>query len=162
MAQRRSVIITHGAGSWVFTDTRCNINSNAGELPNADPPEEVVRHPDFFFDNTLVAIQVEDTLFNVHKYQLLKSETFSDMFKVPKAEDGDPEEGSSPEHPIIMEGVKAEDVDRMSSSKSFMPAISRHTNQSLKPLSSFQLFGCLTCGTSPTFAPFFCPSPKST
>jgi hypothetical protein len=48
-------------------------------------------------------------LFNVHKYQLLKSETFSDMFKVPKAIDGEPEEGSSPENPIIMEGVKASD-----------------------------------------------------
>ncbi|KAH7338082.1 hypothetical protein B0J17DRAFT_410342 [Rhizoctonia solani] len=31
------------------------------------------------------------------------------MFKVPKAEDGEPEEGSSPEHPILMEGVKADD-----------------------------------------------------
>ncbi|KAH7338079.1 hypothetical protein B0J17DRAFT_410303 [Rhizoctonia solani] len=69
----------------------------------------VKRHSDFFFDNTLVAIQVEDTLFNVHKYQLLKSETFSDMFKVPKAKGDEPEEGSSPEHPIVMEGVKADD-----------------------------------------------------
>ncbi|CUA75515.1 hypothetical protein RSOLAG22IIIB_11797 [Rhizoctonia solani] len=67
------------------------------------------RHSEFFFDNTLVAIQVEDTLFNVHKYQLLKSETFSDMFRVPKSKDDEPEEGSSPEHPIVMEGVKADD-----------------------------------------------------
>ncbi|KAG8734974.1 hypothetical protein FRC11_003533, partial [Ceratobasidium sp. 423] len=52
---------------------------------------------------------IENTLFNVHKYQLLESETFSDMFKVPKVEDGKPEEGSSPEHPIKMEGVKASD-----------------------------------------------------
>ncbi|CAE6492420.1 unnamed protein product [Rhizoctonia solani] len=76
-------------------------------IPKSKPP--VKRHSEFFFDNTLVAIQVEDTLFNVHKYQLLKSETFSDMFKAPKAEDGEPEEGSSPECPIIMDGVNASD-----------------------------------------------------
>ncbi|CAE6432867.1 unnamed protein product [Rhizoctonia solani] len=80
----------------------------AGELPNADPPEEVVRHPDFFFDNTLVAIQVENTLFNVHKYQLMKSEVFSDMFKMPRTE-GDAEEGSSPQRPIVMKGIPASD-----------------------------------------------------
>ncbi|KAF8695823.1 hypothetical protein RHS03_07885, partial [Rhizoctonia solani] len=76
-------------------------------IPKSKPA--VKRHSEFFFDNTLVAIQVEDTLFNVHKYQLLKSETFSDMFKAPKAEDGEPEEGSSPECPIIMDGVNTSD-----------------------------------------------------
>ncbi|CAE6451034.1 unnamed protein product, partial [Rhizoctonia solani] len=65
----------------------------------------VKRHAEFCFDNTLV----EDTLFNIHKYQLLKSETFSDMFKVPKVKDGEPEEGSSLDHPIVMESVKASD-----------------------------------------------------
>ncbi|CAE6469454.1 unnamed protein product [Rhizoctonia solani] len=75
--------------------------------PKSNP--NIKRHSEFFFDNTLVAIQVEDTLFNVHKYQLLKSETFSDMFNVPKAEEGEPEEGSTPNNPIIMEGVKAPD-----------------------------------------------------
>ncbi|CAE6432855.1 unnamed protein product [Rhizoctonia solani] len=84
-------------------------NQPSGKASTAKSHPNVKRHTEFFFDNTLVAIQVEDTLFNVHKYQLLKSETFSDMFRVPKAEDGDPEEGSSPEHPIVMEGVKAED-----------------------------------------------------
>ncbi|KDN37613.1 hypothetical protein RSAG8_10018, partial [Rhizoctonia solani AG-8 WAC10335] len=69
----------------------------------------VRNHDEFFFNDTLVAIQIEDVLFNVHKYQLLKSEVFSDMFKVPNVKGDKPEEGSSPEHPIKMEGVKASD-----------------------------------------------------
>ncbi|CAE6524048.1 unnamed protein product [Rhizoctonia solani] len=84
-------------------------NKSGGKPSITKSHPNVRRHSEFFFDNTLVAILVEDTLFNVHKYQLLKSETFSDMFRVPKSEDGEPEEGSSPEHPIIMEGVKADD-----------------------------------------------------
>ncbi|KAG8695798.1 hypothetical protein FRC11_001208, partial [Ceratobasidium sp. 423] len=48
-------------------------------------------------------------LFNVHKYQLMKSEVFSDMFKMPRAEGDGPEEGSSPEHPIVMKGIVASD-----------------------------------------------------
>ncbi|KEP50078.1 BTB/POZ domain protein [Rhizoctonia solani 123E] len=58
---------------------------------------------------TDVPSKVENTLFNVHKYQLAKSEIFSDMFKLPKAEEDGPEEGSSPEHPIVMKGVAASD-----------------------------------------------------
>ncbi|ELU35843.1 BTB domain-containing protein [Rhizoctonia solani AG-1 IA] len=84
-------------------------SGSATDTPIPKSKPAVKRHSEFFFDNTLVAIQVEDTLFNVHKYQLLKSETFSDMFKAPKAEDGEPEEGSSPECPIIMDGVNASD-----------------------------------------------------
>jgi hypothetical protein len=57
--------------------------------------------------------KVEDTLFNVHKYQLLKSETFSDMFKVPRGADGNPEEGASSEHPIVMQGVTASDFEAL-------------------------------------------------
>ncbi|CAE6451058.1 unnamed protein product [Rhizoctonia solani] len=94
---------------------RSNASTSAGgsggSTTKARPTEK--RHPKFCFDNTLIAIKVEDTLFNVHKYQLLKSETFSDMFKVPKAKDGEPEEGSSLEHPIIMEGVKATDFEAL-------------------------------------------------
>ncbi|KAJ1305367.1 hypothetical protein OPQ81_000382 [Rhizoctonia solani] len=97
-----------------------NISKSASKSPTGNKGSDekasiiktdptVKRHAEFFFDNTLVAIQVEDTLFNVHKYQLLKSKTFSEMLKVPKAKEGEVEEGSSPEHPIIMEGVKASD-----------------------------------------------------
>ncbi|KAG8687860.1 hypothetical protein FRC11_006486 [Ceratobasidium sp. 423] len=90
---------------------KSSTSSSGDKASTAKSYPTAKRHSEFFFDNTLVAIQVEDTLFNVHKYQLLKSETFSDMFKFPKfkAEGGEPEEGSSPEHPIIMEGVSALD-----------------------------------------------------
>ncbi|QRV99783.1 The BTB (BR-C, ttk and bab)/POZ (Pox virus and Zinc finger) domain [Ceratobasidium sp. AG-Ba] len=66
------------------------------------------RHSKFYFDNTLVVLEVEGMLFNVHKYQLMKSETFSDMFKAAKQ---DPEEGASPDKPIVLEGVKASDFE---------------------------------------------------
>ncbi|CAE6488024.1 unnamed protein product [Rhizoctonia solani] len=68
------------------------------------PPE---RHPEFFFDNTLIAVQAGRTLFNVHKYQLAKSQVLSEMFKTRKAEGDTPEEGSSPECPIKLKGVSA-------------------------------------------------------
>ncbi|KAG9098533.1 hypothetical protein FRC07_010618, partial [Ceratobasidium sp. 392] len=52
--------------------------------------------------------KVENTLFKVHKYQLMKSETVSDMFKTAK---GDLEEGSSSDKPIVLEGVAASDFE---------------------------------------------------
>ncbi|KAG9085622.1 hypothetical protein FRC06_003528 [Ceratobasidium sp. 370] len=53
-------------------------------------------------------MKIEDTLFNVHKYQLMKSETFSDMFKT--AKEG-PEEGSSPKKPVLIDGVTVSDFE---------------------------------------------------
>ncbi|CAE6494759.1 unnamed protein product [Rhizoctonia solani] len=84
-------------------------DGTSGEVVATEPNAIVRQHEEFFFNDALVAIQIEDTLFNVHKYQLLKSETFSDMFKIPKVEDDKTEEGSSPKHPIKIEGVKASD-----------------------------------------------------
>ncbi|QRV99782.1 The BTB (BR-C, ttk and bab)/POZ (Pox virus and Zinc finger) domain [Ceratobasidium sp. AG-Ba] len=66
------------------------------------------RHSRFYFDNTLVVIEIENTFFNVHKYQLMKSEVFSDMFE---AANKDPEEGSSDDKPIVLEGVSASDFE---------------------------------------------------
>ncbi|KDN37619.1 hypothetical protein RSAG8_10024, partial [Rhizoctonia solani AG-8 WAC10335] len=101
------------AGRWVinFIDEESGTQSddNPGETSNPNPLEPLERHPEFFFDNTLVAIRVERTLFNVHKYQLVKSEVFSDMFNMPRPEGGKPEEGSSPERPIEPKGVSASD-----------------------------------------------------
>ncbi|KAG9082703.1 hypothetical protein FRC06_004893, partial [Ceratobasidium sp. 370] len=86
---------------------------NAANTEGAQPPDVVNRHPKFFFDNTLIAIRIENTLFNVHKYQLMKSTTFSDMFAI--AEESDYEqttqEGSSPDNPIVMKGVSAADFE---------------------------------------------------
>lgn len=72
-----------------------------------------VKHPKFFFDNTLIVIEIENVLFNVHKYQLVKSETFADMFAIAEQAntDGKPVEGSSVHNPIKMEGVSAKDFE---------------------------------------------------
>jgi hypothetical protein len=56
-----------------------------------------------------IFIKIENTLFNVHKYQLAKSEVFSEMFKLPKPKGGEPEEGSSPECPIVICGTTSSD-----------------------------------------------------
>ncbi|KAG8787477.1 hypothetical protein FRC12_015548 [Ceratobasidium sp. 428] len=52
--------------------------------------------------------KVESVLFKIHRSELMKSETFSDMFQMANK---NPEEGSSPESPIILEGVKALDFE---------------------------------------------------
>ncbi|KAF8598503.1 hypothetical protein BDV93DRAFT_561214 [Ceratobasidium sp. AG-I] len=71
------------------------------------------RHPDFYFDSTTVVIQIENTFFNVYKYQLMKSESFSDMFNVGDASGGNLGERSSPENPIVMLGVTASDFEAL-------------------------------------------------
>lgn len=76
-------------------------------MPSTSASAEL--HPEFYFDDSLVVIQVENTLFRVHKYQLVKSETFSNMFGMPSGPAKEPEEGASREHPIVLEGVKASD-----------------------------------------------------
>ncbi|CUA72032.1 hypothetical protein RSOLAG22IIIB_04893 [Rhizoctonia solani] len=65
-------------------------DGTSGEVVATESYTIVRQHEEFFFDDALVAIQIEDTLFNVHKYQLLKGRLF-------------------PEHPIKIEGVKATD-----------------------------------------------------
>ncbi|CAE7184272.1 unnamed protein product [Rhizoctonia solani] len=83
-------------GYWVmnFIDQGSGTRADdaASDSINPTSSEPLERHPEFFFDNTLVAIQVKRTLFNVHKYQLVKSE-----------------EGSSPENPIQLKGISALD-----------------------------------------------------
>ncbi|CAE6523992.1 unnamed protein product [Rhizoctonia solani] len=110
MAKKNAAKLKSRAGRWVFTDSvDTESDDNSSETPGGQSSGAVERHSEFFFDNTLVAIQIEKTLFNVHKYQLAKSEVFSDMFKIPKPAGDEPEEGSSPEHPIRLEGVSASD-----------------------------------------------------
>ncbi|CAE6408943.1 unnamed protein product [Rhizoctonia solani] len=110
------------------TCAKCNISATGNYLHcfRSDNPNEIdisddesgtgsseplERHPEFFFDNTLVAIQskVGKTLFNVHKYQLAKSKVFSERFKMRELEGDEPEEGSSPERPIKLTGVSTSD-----------------------------------------------------
>ncbi|CUA69687.1 hypothetical protein RSOLAG22IIIB_14082 [Rhizoctonia solani] len=111
MAKKKPATLMSQAGSMVYTGrASANIpNDNPVAPPTDEVPQTIVQHPEFFFDNTLIAIQIENTMFNVHKYQLAKSEVFSDMFKLPKPEGDEPEEGSSPKHPTVIEGVSASD-----------------------------------------------------
>lgn len=52
--------------------------------------------------------QVEETLFNVHRYFLKReSPVFRDMFTFTPDSDG--HEGSSNEHPVVLEGTKSLD-----------------------------------------------------
>ncbi|KAH7338066.1 hypothetical protein B0J17DRAFT_660634 [Rhizoctonia solani] len=92
------------SGSAVFVGKASNAKYDA---------EPIIRHSEFFFDNTLIAIQIENTLFNVHKYQLAKSGVFSGMFKLPKHEGDELEASSSPEHPIVTHGATASDFAAM-------------------------------------------------
>ncbi|KAG8731933.1 hypothetical protein FRC11_001505 [Ceratobasidium sp. 423] len=110
MTKKKSSVLASRAGSVVFVGKASGVESDKNpDESSTEAPEEIVPHPQFFLDNALIAIQIEKTLFNVHKYQLAKSEFFSDMFKVPKAEDDELEAGSSPEHPIVIKGVSASD-----------------------------------------------------
>ncbi|KAH7338059.1 hypothetical protein B0J17DRAFT_660610 [Rhizoctonia solani] len=105
MAKKKSTKPSSRDASWMFIDRASDVRSD-DEESDTEYSELLERHPEFFFDNTLIAIQIGKTLFNVHKYQLAKSEVFSDRFKRPKQGDG-PEEGLSPEQPIKLKGVSA-------------------------------------------------------
>lgn len=89
------------------------MTSDCKDSGAAKPALAIKRHPEFYFDNTLIVIQIEDTLFNVHKYQLMKSETFSDMFSIAEESGDDLEEGSSPENPIVMLEVAVSDFEAL-------------------------------------------------
>lgn len=118
MAKKKSTTVTSQSVSVLYVG---KADDSSDEESGPDAPETVIPHPQFFLDNTLVAIQIEKTLFNVHKYQLVKSEVFANMFKKaegkdykPEPEDepeleNEPEPGSSPKHPIVIKGVAASD-----------------------------------------------------
>ncbi|KAL5633930.1 hypothetical protein ACGC1H_005951 [Rhizoctonia solani] len=67
----------------------------------------------FFMEDPLIVIQVENTLFKVHKRLLMKSETFSDMFKIADITNDKSGEGSSLDHPINLETVSASDFEAL-------------------------------------------------
>ncbi|KAG9096902.1 hypothetical protein FRC06_008206 [Ceratobasidium sp. 370] len=80
------------------------------------------KHPRLYFNDSLVTIQVENTLFNVYKSQLLKSETFRDMFSLGDAAptNDDPDlkqkviagEGSE-SNPIKLSGIRSNDFEKL-------------------------------------------------
>ncbi|KDN37627.1 hypothetical protein RSAG8_10032, partial [Rhizoctonia solani AG-8 WAC10335] len=102
--------VSRREGSLTLVERASDVKSDdhPNETSGPEISEPLEHHPEFFFDDKLIVIQVEKTLFRVHKYQLAKSEVFSDMFKRPKEGDG-PEEGSSPECPIELKDASASD-----------------------------------------------------
>ncbi|KAG9102412.1 hypothetical protein FS749_000001 [Ceratobasidium sp. UAMH 11750] len=69
------------------------------------------KHPYFCIENEMVAIQVENTLFNVHKQQLYHSETFKDMFGVKHTDMV--AQGSTLDDPIKLLGISAMDFESL-------------------------------------------------
>ncbi|EUC54199.1 BTB domain protein, putative [Rhizoctonia solani AG-3 Rhs1AP] len=122
MAKQKPATSRAGSALFIGQAAETKSNDHPGETLSAQSPEKIERHPEFFFDNTLIAIQVEKTLFNVHKYLLVKSEVFSDMFGGFKTEDDEPQPGSSPEYPIVIHGAAASDFAALL--KIFTPTIS--------------------------------------
>ncbi|KDN37626.1 hypothetical protein RSAG8_10031, partial [Rhizoctonia solani AG-8 WAC10335] len=111
VAKKKSTALTRQPASSLFVDRVPEVKSDdvSDAESGTESSEPLERHPEFFFDNTLVAIQVGKTLFNVHKYQLAKSKVFSERFQMRKLEGDEPEEGSSPERPIKLTGVSTSD-----------------------------------------------------
>ncbi|CAE6432741.1 unnamed protein product [Rhizoctonia solani] len=103
--------VTSRAGSALFIGkaAEAKADDHPDETSGAESSEKIERHPEFFFDNTLIAIQVEKMLFNVHKHLLVRSEVFSSMLKELNTGDGEPQPGLSPEHPIVIHGATASD-----------------------------------------------------
>ncbi|CAE7064160.1 unnamed protein product [Rhizoctonia solani] len=110
MAQQKPATPTSRVGSALFIGNAAGTKPDAsGETSSTESSDKIERHPEFFFDNTLIAIQVEKMLFNVHKYLLVKSEVFSNMFNELKAGSDEPKPGSSPDDPIVIYGAVASD-----------------------------------------------------
>ncbi|EUC54163.1 BTB/POZ domain protein [Rhizoctonia solani AG-3 Rhs1AP] len=74
-----------------------------------------VRRSKFFFEDSMVVIQIEDVQFKIHKSKLMESETFADMFTVAKGSNNREEskEGISTHHPIKLKGVSASDFEHL-------------------------------------------------
>ncbi|KAG9117264.1 hypothetical protein FRC07_007408, partial [Ceratobasidium sp. 392] len=81
------------------------MSSTHGETSTAQSTV-VKKHPMFFIDHEMVAIQVETTLFNIHKQVLQYSETFRDMFSIGQ-QSGLTAEGLSAQNPIKLDGILA-------------------------------------------------------
>ncbi|KAH9915883.1 uncharacterized protein B0H18DRAFT_1124564 [Fomitopsis serialis] len=71
------------------------------------------RHYRFYFQDGNVIFQVEDVLFNVHRYFFQQySSAFEGMF-LSKPVEGEPLEGSADENPIILGQISVQDFERL-------------------------------------------------
>ncbi|CAE6408873.1 unnamed protein product [Rhizoctonia solani] len=75
----------------------------------------VYRDPTFYLDGTLIYIQIEDILFNVHKSKLMDSKAFARWFEVQKSSEEEKErsEGLTPDNPIVMQGIAVSDLEAL-------------------------------------------------
>ncbi|KAG9121659.1 hypothetical protein FRC07_002307 [Ceratobasidium sp. 392] len=78
--------------------------SNIHSKTSTVQPAAIKKHSMFFIDHEMVAIQVETTLFNIHKQLLEYSETFRDMFILGQ-QSGLTAEGLSARNPIKLDGI---------------------------------------------------------
>ncbi|CAE6445259.1 unnamed protein product [Rhizoctonia solani] len=85
-------------------------NTTTSNDNDTSPP---VTNSKFFFEDSMVVIQIENKRFKVHRSKLLESEIFADMFAVAEVSGSGqkPIEGSSADHPIILQGVNAFDFE---------------------------------------------------
>ncbi|EIW81209.1 hypothetical protein CONPUDRAFT_137261 [Coniophora puteana RWD-64-598 SS2] len=68
----------------------------------------VTRDSDFYFDDGSCVLQVENTLFNVHRTMLNKdSSSFGEMFQLPQG--SKPAEGQTDDNPVYLPGDTAEE-----------------------------------------------------
>jgi hypothetical protein len=108
-------------------------HSMASSRPDARdvPAKECKRSAQFFFDQPDLVLQVralclmmaqlgclhrcgqaEDTLFKVHSlYFRRESKVFQDTYLMPQGGIGAAVDGSSEDHPLVLNGVQAKDVD---------------------------------------------------
>ncbi|CEL53667.1 hypothetical protein RSOLAG1IB_06522 [Rhizoctonia solani AG-1 IB] len=72
----------------------------------------VYKHPCFYFDDTLIFIKIESTLFTVHKSRLLESKEFSRCFKSQESsQTQERNEGLSAEFPITLQDIELSDFE---------------------------------------------------
>ncbi|KAF8754728.1 hypothetical protein RHS01_05889 [Rhizoctonia solani] len=73
----------------------------------------VQKHPTLYFDDTVIFIKLEDTLFSVHKMRLIKSKSFSKWFELQNLSSKPEEcnEGLSSENPIVIQGISMSDFE---------------------------------------------------
>ncbi|QRV80361.1 The BTB (BR-C, ttk and bab)/POZ (Pox virus and Zinc finger) domain [Ceratobasidium sp. AG-Ba] len=69
-------------------------------------PERITSHSQYF---DVIVLKIENTLFTVHKYQLLKSQFFREILEAPQGNI----EGSPSARPIAIDGVLASDFESL-------------------------------------------------
>ncbi|KAG9126564.1 hypothetical protein FRC07_002974 [Ceratobasidium sp. 392] len=77
-------------------------------MSSSKPSVAIKRHSEFYMDDSLVVIQIEETLFKVHRYLLEQSEAYNDIFGGPSE---DPEWGTIPQKPYMLEDITASDFE---------------------------------------------------